>query len=344
MLVVAMGWTSSGQEVPGTQWVATTANASSGAGADLAKAALTRISPAVEQLLAFRESDVKFKLNSLMDVLSDRRHEGWVLAAYPDPKTRQPLIGAGVSLDLPAREHAQRDPLNPHMFLEPSSAEMWQAAGLETARLNAILTDFYKQAGTWTKRNRREKIRGLEPQITDEDATHLLRVAAIQSVINAKAYCRNFDEMSASQQMALSQLVFQMGVNLEEFNTFLGVINHANFGTAKSVAAGTGVGEEVGKLAAQDELDWKSAQKSLVESQWARLYRTRAVAVIAMLNPDYEDNPAIAERQVGATLRPVAVHRGRGRARAVRTTASAGRSLHHGPAGKRDGAHKKRRV
>src|SRR5580698_3359332 len=83
----------------------------------------------VQQMLDSADADVKFDLRDLMDILRDRRHEGWVLAAYPDPKTGQPLIGAGLSLDLPAREHPQSDPLNPHSFLEPSSADMWQAAG-----------------------------------------------------------------------------------------------------------------------------------------------------------------------------------------------------------------------
>jgi hypothetical protein len=81
----------------------------------------------VKLLEGFREGDVKFDVAKLMEILRDRRHEGWVLAAYPDPKTGQPLIGAGFSLNLPAREHAQTDPLNPHSFLEPSSAELWQA-------------------------------------------------------------------------------------------------------------------------------------------------------------------------------------------------------------------------
>ncbi len=52
----------------------------------------------------------------------------------------------------------------------------------------------------------------------------LLRISAIQAIYNAKAYCRNFDQLTAPQQMALSQLVFQMGTNLEEFVEFLGAL------------------------------------------------------------------------------------------------------------------------
>src|SRR5664280_3625547 len=92
-----------------------------------------------QPLFDFKDSDIKFSLNSLMSVLRDSRHEGWVLAAYPDPKTSRPLIGAGFGLDVAATEHIQRDPLNPHPFLEPSTAQLWQAAGLDSARLQNIL-------------------------------------------------------------------------------------------------------------------------------------------------------------------------------------------------------------
>ena len=101
----------------------------------------------------FEESEIKFSLQSLMSTLRDGSHEGWVLAAYPDPKTRRPLIGAGFSLDLPSREHLQHDPLNPHLFVEPSSAELWQAAGLEPDRLEQILDRYNRDLKTWTKEN-----------------------------------------------------------------------------------------------------------------------------------------------------------------------------------------------
>ena len=92
-----------------------------------------------QALLDFQDSDIKFSLRSLMDILRDHQHEGWVLAAYPDPNTRRPLIGAGFSLDVQATDHPQRDPLNPHLFVEPSSAQLWQAAGLAPERLQQIL-------------------------------------------------------------------------------------------------------------------------------------------------------------------------------------------------------------
>src|SRR5215469_13164509 len=119
-------------------------------------------SSAVRILQEFRQSDVKFDLNELADILRDRRHEGWVLAAYPDPRTAQPLIGAGFSLDLPERQHAQLDPLNPHPFLEPSSADLWQAAGLEPARLDTILGQFHDRLDEWSKKGFRKQIWSLE--------------------------------------------------------------------------------------------------------------------------------------------------------------------------------------
>lgn len=275
--------------------------------------AVASVTPAVELLRNFKDSDVKFDVRELMDMLRDRRHEGWVLAAYPDPKTKRPLIGAGVSLDLPAREHLQRDPLNPHSFLEPSSAELWQAAGLDPARLQRILSQFSARPAVWTGRKHRARIiRTLEPEITDEEATQLLRVSVIQAAYNAQAYCRGFDRLTAPQQMALTQLVYQMGVNLEEFSQFLQLINNGYATNSNPVTANPGY--------------WETVQQSLIQSQWARLYRTRAASVIAMLDPVYSENPQAAERRVGATLRPAVAHRRRGRAATPRQLASSSRS------------------
>lgn len=279
----------------------------------------------VQDLLGFRDSDVKFDVSTLMDILRDRRHEGWVLTAYPDPKTHRPLIGAGFSLDLLEREHPQRDLLNPHPFLEPSSAELWQAAGLDANRLQLILTQFNERAAMWSQRKFRTQLKVLEPEITDGEATQLLRIAAIQSIENARAYCRNFDQLSGSQQMALSQLVYQMGVNLEEFNQFLTLIN--SDATAASAAAnGTDAAPEPVSATSSGTEYWQTVQQSLMHSQWARLYRARAVAVIAMLDPEYDDNPGAAEQRVGATLRPAVVRRSRNRRTAPRELASSTRS------------------
>lgn len=247
-------------------------------------------SAAVQELVSFNESELKFSLDQLMDILRDKRHEGWVLAAYPDPKTAQPLIGAGFSLDLPARPHPQHDPLNPRQFLEPSSADLWRAAGLPAEKLQHILADYYTRLDADGKKGFRRQIWSLDPQITDEDANALLRIGIVQAAYNAKAYCRNFDRLSASQQMALTQLVYQMGVNLEQFSTFLSLINRdADPETA---------------FAHADRAYWHDVQMSLVQSQWARLYRERAKAVIAMLDPRYELNPNGAEHSIGGVLRP----------------------------------------
>ncbi len=257
--------------------------------------------PATPPALNFDVSGTKFSINSLMHVLKDGEHEGWVLAAYPDPKTRRPLIGAGFSLDVEARDHAQSDPLNPHLFVEPSSAQLWQAAGLDAERLQAILEQFDRDLAKWSKKSYRKKIKThqLKPQLTEEEASRLLRVSALQATHNAKAYCRSYDQLSASQQMALSQLVFQMGVNLEEFLQFLAVLNDDPL-LQNVVLSESDTGSREDK--------WKAVQQTLIDSQWARRYRTRAITVIAMFDPTYEQDPKGAERRIQAVLRPPPKH------------------------------------
>jgi hypothetical protein len=244
-------------------------------------------------LFDLNDSDIKFKLDNLTRTLRDARHEGWVLAAYPDPKTSRPLIGAGFGLDIEAMQHPQSDPLNPHQFLEPSSQQLWQAAGLDPDKLQNILERYDRDLEAWKKKNFRRKIRthSLTPEVSEDEALKLLRISAIQAAFNARAYCRNFDQLTASQQMGLSQLVYQMGVNLGEFSQFLGVINQDN------------PGETVG-----DSAHWKTVQDTLIESQWARRYRIRAVSVIAMFDPQYDSDPGAAERKVEAVLHPPAHH------------------------------------
>ncbi len=267
----------------------------------------------MQTLLGFKDTDVKFAVSDLMDILRDRRHEGWVLAAYPDPKTSLPLIGAGFSLDLPARDHPQDDQSNPNPFIEPSSDEEWRAAGLDEQRLNAILARFSERMAEWKKKGFRRRMIQLEPDISDSDADLLLRIAIIQSIDNAKAYCRDFDALTAPQQMALSQLVYQMGFNLQHFTQFLSQVNTD---------------------ASAEAEHWRTVQTTLEQSQWARLYRIRATAVIAMLDPAYADNPTAAEKRVGAALHPAVVHHRRGRAKVRTQLASAEstpRSSHNHP-------------
>lgn len=295
---------------------------------DAAAIPVATTTPAVQMLQGFKESDVKFDVDLLISLLSDRKHEGWVLAAYPDPKTGQPLIGAGVSIDLPAREHAQRDPLNPNLFIEPASAELWQAAGLDSDRLNHILSDFQEKLNGWGKDQYRRHISDLPQQITEDEATQLLRVAIVQSILNAKAYCRSFDQLTGWQQMAISQLVFQMGTNLEEFTQFLDLVNRDEIAAPLAKRAG-------------DVAYWNGVQKSLIQSQWARLYRVRAISVIAMLDPRYNQNPRMAERRVGAVLRPAVVHRRRGRSAPSAELASATKS--HGRHVSRRAGHSRKR-
>jgi hypothetical protein len=288
--------------------------------------ALVPPSPAIRMIREFKESDVKFNVNELVDILRDRRHEGWVLAAYPDPKTSQPLIGAGFSLDLPARQHPQPDLLNPHTFLEPSSADLWQAAGFDPARLDAILDVFHERKREFSKRTWRRQLFSLPAQITDDEAIQLVRVGAIQAIYNARGYCRNFDQLSGPQQMAMAQLVYQMGVNLEHFNAFLASINPGPGARAEAVDSPMFAAETPSSSATPVMMDqspeyWTGVQKSLMGSQWAHLYRTRAISVIAMLDPAYSDDPSAAEQRVGAVLRPAVAHRRHGRAPALRQVA-----------------------
>ncbi len=254
----------------------------------------------LEPFFQLGNSDIKFSFDHLTEILRDKKHEGWVLAAYPDPKTSDPLIGAGFTLSLPAREHPQSDPLNPHQFLEPSSEQLWQAAGFDSQRLQSILNQYESNLEAWGTRKYRKKIRTheLTDQLTEDEALSLLRVAEVQAIHNARAYCRSFDQLTASQQMALTQLVYQMGINLEEFTQFLSLINQdPRFENASfTIGAGT------------DRQYWQEVQASLIHSQWARKYSTRAITVIAMLDPDYAESPSAAERRVKATLQPARHH------------------------------------
>jgi hypothetical protein len=194
---------------------------------------------------------------------------------------------------------------------------------LNSDRLQTILNEYDKRLAVWAKKGFRKRIKTLTPEITDEDANLLLRVAAIQAIYNARGYCRGFDQLTGSQQMALSQLVYQMGVNLQHFSQFLDLIN--NRAAASQAGVATLLPTEVRADFANDADYWKAVQQSLVQSQWARLYRIRAVAVIAMLDPKYLDGPGVAEQRVGAMLHPAVAHRRAGPAGKGRSSRSARR-------------------
>ena len=148
---------------------------------------------------------------------------------------------------------------------------------LPPQQLDSMLEQYDRQLDAWKKAKFRRKIKthSLFPEVSEEDATKLLRISAIQAIHNARAYCRDFDQLSGPQQMALTQLVFQMGVNLEEFTQFLGAINTPP--VYSPVAAGSAV--------YPDPEYWHSVQTTLIQSDWARRYSTRAISVIAMFDP-----------------------------------------------------------
>ena len=162
--------------------------------------------------------------------------------------------------------------------------------------LQAILDRFDVNLKAWKKKGYRKKMKKhqLPAEITDEQAIALLRISTIQATHNAQAYCREFDQLTASQQMGLSQLVYQMGVNLEEFTQFLAALNDLSYRDSSPS----------GSNAEAEAAHWKTVQDMLIQSDWARRYSTRAATVIAMFDPDYIENPTQAEREVQATLHP----------------------------------------
>jgi hypothetical protein len=207
------------------------------------------------------------------------------------------------------------------LFIEPSTSDLWQDAGLDLARLQSILDQFDRDMKTWQKKKFRRKIRThqLTPEITEQEATNLLRISTLEAIHNARAYCDDFDHLTASQQMALSQLVYQMGVNLEEFVEFLSAINdHSSYPDSAQAEGGT----QEGSIQEEDEY-WKTVQSTLIQSDWARRYTSRAVTVIAMFDPDYDKEPKQAEREVRTQIHPlVAHHRKKPHAEAVRVSNS----------------------
>ena len=143
----------------------------------------------------------------------------------------------------------------------------------------------------------RKQIMTLPPDISNDEAELLLRISAIQAIYNARAYCRNFDTLTGPQQMALAHMVYQIGINLVHFDKFLEMVNADQAGSPGLELAAL---ESTGP----DAEYWTSVQKSLMQSQWARHYRNRAITVIAMLDPRYDNSPTAAERRVSAVAVP----------------------------------------
>jgi hypothetical protein len=198
---------------------------------------------------------------------------------------------------------------------------------LDSDRLQAILDQYADRLAKWKKRRFRQHIPALAPQITDEEATLLLRISAVQAIYNARAYCRNFDRMTGPQQMAVSQLVYQIGVNLVRFDDFLSLVNEGAPASAQAATSAQDL-DAASDTLASDRDYWRSVQHTLMQTQWARLYRTRAIAVIAMLDPAYDESPATAEHLVGASLRPAVLHRHHGHSATLKA-ASTGKSRPH---------------
>jgi len=143
----------------------------------------------------------------------------------------------------------------------------------------------------------------------------------VQAALNARAYCRNFDDFTESQQMAVTQLVYQMGVNLEQFTQFRALIN-LDVLPEDGLQPAAVQQSAISNPTARGTAYWDTVQRSLTQSQWARLYRTRAIAVIAMLDPNYAENPSAAERKVSAILRPAVIRRSRSHAKPSATLVS----------------------
>jgi hypothetical protein len=95
-------------------------------------------------------------------------------------------------------------------------------------------------------------------------------------------------------------MVFQMGVNLEEFQQFLAAINDSSAYSAAS---------QPGSSPAPDFEHWKLVQSTLIQSDWARRYSSRAIGVIAMFDPTYDQDPLAAQHRVQVQVHPLVTHR-----------------------------------
>ena len=91
----------------------------------------------------------------------------------------------------------------------------------------------------------------------------------------------------------------------EERACALGALNSTPY--QSSLAQPSDTTQTTSQTAVQTAGDyWNGVQHTLIDSEWARRYTTRAISVIAMFDPDYINDPHTAERRVEAQLpRPV---------------------------------------
>jgi hypothetical protein len=113
-------------------------------------------------------------------------------------------------------------------------------------------------------------------------------------------------------------------VNLEEFVEFRSALNDDPLYHEA----------QAGSTPEQETEHWKAVQTALIQSAWARGYRSRAVAVIAMFDPAYANDPRAAERKVEAVLRPPPSHRKKSRTKSARAEGNPvhGTTVSHGAA------------
>lgn len=254
-------------------------------------------SKAADTAFPFSTHQIKFSLDDMMRDIEN--HEGRMLAAYPDPEGKVALIGAGFNLGVMKEitRDADSDPyrFNGHARKEPSSEALWQMAGLHSSKLHEIQKRMEGHleadqqarpsvASRILRRFSRRLAEEFSADITNTQSRALLYVSSRQATYNAMAYSSDFANLTQSQQMGMSELVFQMGSNLEKFEKFLGKLNDPPVPSATP--------EEVRQ-------HWRDVQSELVDSAWFKTYHKRAVRVTAMMDPNYDFyNPAIAEAKV----------------------------------------------
>lgn len=268
-----------------------------------------------EALFPFKDSDVKFRMEDMMGILRDANHENWRVTAYPDRTNPNiALIGAGFNLSVAKDvEYKPGDPQDPYQYndrvrRDPSSLALWEAAGLSDEKLKKTFENFARHKKRYGKNNQTAfaLFDRVSPDLTDEEATRLLYVSARQGVYNAMAYAKDFDHMTGPQQMGMSQLVYQMGTHLPPwmdekgdqhtgFQNFLDTINDTSY---RQPQAG-GAAPDAKAVAQAESEHWKTVQQHLIDSQWFKRYRERAVEVVAQFDPKYDPyKPQIAEGQV----------------------------------------------